>query len=90
MRVEQLYPFPQERLREILAGYPGARAAAWVQEEPRTWGRGASSWSARPDSCRPGVALALRRPRRRRRRRRRGNANVHKRELEELLGQALG
>jgi 2-oxoglutarate dehydrogenase E1 component len=39
VRVEQLYPFPFRELEKILAGYPGARDVAWVQEEP--WNMGA-------------------------------------------------
>jgi 2-oxoglutarate dehydrogenase E1 component len=38
VRVEQLYPFPQEELRSILRRYHRATAAAWVQEEPRNMG----------------------------------------------------
>jgi 2-oxoglutarate dehydrogenase E1 component len=89
LRVEQLYPFPQERLRSILAGYPALRAAAWVQEEPANMG----PWSfvleqaggflpsgmplARVSRV-PSPSPAT------------GNANVHKRELEALLAEAFG
>ena len=38
VRVEQLYPFPSEALRAVLARYPGAERVAWVQEEPRNMG----------------------------------------------------
>src|SRR5262249_51615903 len=38
VRVEQLYPFPQQALLEILACYPQAKDVAWVQEEPRNMG----------------------------------------------------
>lgn len=38
VRLEQLYPLPAARLREILAGYPGARTVRWVQEEPGNMG----------------------------------------------------
>jgi 2-oxoglutarate dehydrogenase E1 component len=38
IRVEQLYPFPTEALRGILARYPGVEVVAWVQEEPRNMG----------------------------------------------------
>ena len=58
VRVEQLYPFPAERLRAILAGYPDAKRAVWVQEEPRNMG----GWSfvkerVRANSCRPRSTL---------------------------------
>ncbi len=33
LRVEQLYPFPSERLGSLLAGYPNLREVVWAQEE---------------------------------------------------------
>jgi 2-oxoglutarate dehydrogenase E1 component len=41
VRVEQLYPFPADRLREVFARYAGAREVVWCQEEPRNMG----AWS---------------------------------------------
>ena len=38
LRVEELYPFPANELREALARFPGAREVVWVQEEPRNMG----------------------------------------------------
>jgi 2-oxoglutarate dehydrogenase E1 component len=38
VRIEQLYPFPHEDLRELLKRYPGARELRWVQEEPANMG----------------------------------------------------
>jgi 2-oxoglutarate decarboxylase len=38
VRVEQLYPFPDAGLREILAQYPNARQLLWLQEEPENMG----------------------------------------------------
>ena len=40
-RVEQLYPFPNVALGEVLAGYPALREIVWVQEEPENMG----AWS---------------------------------------------
>jgi len=37
-RLEQFYPFPLKRLREVLAKYPAARQLVWVQEEPKNMG----------------------------------------------------
>jgi 2-oxoglutarate dehydrogenase E1 component len=37
-RLEQLYPFPRERVKELLAGYPNLREVVWVQEEPQNMG----------------------------------------------------
>lgn len=41
VRIEQLYPFPQQSLREILAKYPHVQEFCWLQEEPRNMG----AWS---------------------------------------------
>ena len=40
VRVEQLYPWPQQKLADLLANYPKA-SCTWVQEEPRNMG----AWS---------------------------------------------
>ncbi len=38
LRVEQLYPFPETALREILHGYPRDATFVWAQEEPMNQG----------------------------------------------------
>jgi 2-oxoglutarate dehydrogenase E1 component len=38
VRIEQLYPFPEQGLRAILAGYPHAETFVWAQEEPMNQG----------------------------------------------------
>ncbi|HET6975008.1 MAG TPA: multifunctional oxoglutarate decarboxylase/oxoglutarate dehydrogenase thiamine pyrophosphate-binding subunit/dihydrolipoyllysine-residue succinyltransferase subunit [Pyrinomonadaceae bacterium] len=38
VRMEQFYPFPGNRLREILASYPNAGQLVWAQEEPQNMG----------------------------------------------------
>lgn len=37
-RVEQLYPFPSDQIRELLDRYPRLREVCWVQEEPENMG----------------------------------------------------
>ena len=37
-RVEQLYPFPEEELVELMESYPNLERVVWVQEEPRNMG----------------------------------------------------
>jgi 2-oxoglutarate dehydrogenase E1 component len=37
-RIELLYPFPAERVREMIDGYPNLREILWVQEEPKNMG----------------------------------------------------
>lgn len=41
VRIEQLYPFPKEQVKQVLARYPKAERHAWVQEEPANMG----AWS---------------------------------------------
>ncbi|MCZ2258240.1 2-oxoglutarate dehydrogenase E1 component [Sporosarcina sp. G11-34] len=41
IRVEQLYPFPSEKISKIVSRYPNAKELVWVQEEPKNMG----SWS---------------------------------------------
>ena len=38
IRVEQLYPFPSDVLRQVIDGYPAAEEVVWVQEEPENMG----------------------------------------------------
>jgi len=38
VRVEQLYPFPSERINEVITRYPNAREIVWTQEEPENMG----------------------------------------------------
>ncbi|AOV07698.1 2-oxoglutarate dehydrogenase E1 component [Sporosarcina ureilytica] len=41
VRVEQLYPFPSEKIQEIVSRYSKVKELVWVQEEPKNMG----SWS---------------------------------------------
>jgi 2-oxoglutarate dehydrogenase E1 component len=36
--LDQLYPFPEAELRQVLEGYPNLRDILWVQEEPANMG----------------------------------------------------
>jgi 2-oxoglutarate dehydrogenase E1 component len=38
VRLEQLYPFPLQSIREMLASYPNANELVWAQEEPQNMG----------------------------------------------------
>ncbi len=89
VRVEQLYPWPQDRIREALAHYPNAMQVVWVQDEPDNMG----AWpfvhqrlhrllredyrlthGARIESASPAT----------------GSATIHEQELRQLLASALG
>ena len=88
VRLEQLYPFPQERLKTILSGYPRVRDAVWVQEEPKNMGAWTFVKERSADFLAAGQSLryvgraASPSPAT-------GNAAVHKRELEQFLGEAF-
>ena len=38
LRVEQLYPFPEIELKQLLSDYPNAKEVVWCQEEPQNQG----------------------------------------------------
>ena len=38
VRIEQLYPFPEVEIRQVLERYTGASGIVWAQEEPRNMG----------------------------------------------------
>jgi 2-oxoglutarate dehydrogenase E1 component len=38
VRIEQLYPFPKEKVEVILKRYPNLNEIVWVQEEPKNMG----------------------------------------------------
>ena len=38
VRVEQLYPYPEQRLAEVLEAYPNMKELVWCQEEPKNQG----------------------------------------------------
>lgn len=38
VRVEQLYPFPEDAIRDVINRYPKLREVCWVQEEPENMG----------------------------------------------------
>ena len=88
VRIEQLYPFPYEEMREIIATYPNASRVVWCQEESRNQGAWRATrhrvervlangqeleFSGRPPSASPAV----------------GYANLHIKEQNTLVLEAL-
>jgi len=67
VRLEQIYPLPEEQILEVIARYPGARTFYWAQDEPENQGAwpfiqrklGHLGWKgvARPESASPAVGL---------------------------------
>ena len=51
-RVELLYPFARDQIRELIERYPNLEHIAWVQEEPKNMGA-YSSWPAACPSSSP-------------------------------------
>ena len=55
IRIEQLYPFPQEEVRSVLAPFAHVRDFVWCQEEPKNQGAWYSSqhhfWDVIPDGA---------------------------------------
>ncbi|MHB1188569.1 2-oxoglutarate dehydrogenase E1 component [Thiobacillus sp.] len=88
VRVEQLYPFPEEAFRTVLKAYPQADTFVWAQEEPMNQGVWYQAlhhlnhctpagqrfhYAGRPPAAAPGS----------------GYASRHRAELEALLNDAL-
>ncbi len=59
VRVEMLYPFPQEALRAILDSYREASEVVWVQEEPLNMGAWVYMSSRMPSLLSPNVKLSV-------------------------------
>ncbi len=38
IRIEQLYPLDEKKIKEIISGYPNATKFIWFQEEPKNQG----------------------------------------------------
>ena len=88
IRIEQLYPFPDKKLEEIISRYTNAEHVIWCQEEPRNQGAWYSirhnlefvlqqqtlSYTGRDASAAPAV----------------GVARLHVAQQKKLVDQALG
>ena len=88
-RVEQLYPFPERELKDLLSRYPAVTDVAWVQEEPRNMG----AWSFIEPRLRTilptGTTLRyIGRPERASPAE--GYTSAHKAEQARIVGEALG
>ena len=48
-RIEQLFPFPTDEVRDLLSSYPSLTEVVWLQEEPKNMG----AWSFVAPKLRP-------------------------------------
>ncbi len=89
LRVEELYPWPEERIRSLLGRYPGCEDFVWSQEEPQNMGPWTFVWprlqSMLGDRLRVRYAgrEAAASPAT-------GSPRIHKAQLEQLLEDAIG
>ncbi len=88
VRVEQLYPFPDEELTEILNRYAHAADIVWVQEEPRNMGAWSFVHERLPALLRPGQSLRYA-GRREQAAPAVGSQKIHQQEQAALIEQAL-
>ncbi|HEX6229092.1 MAG TPA: multifunctional oxoglutarate decarboxylase/oxoglutarate dehydrogenase thiamine pyrophosphate-binding subunit/dihydrolipoyllysine-residue succinyltransferase subunit, partial [Solirubrobacterales bacterium] len=56
-RVELLYPFAEEQLRDLISSYPNLKEIVWTQEEPRNMGAWKVMSRRLPDLIPEGVEL---------------------------------
>jgi 2-oxoglutarate decarboxylase len=89
VRVEQLYPVPQRRLRTILERYPNATDVRWVQEEPANQGAWPFYGLALPELLPDRLGRIMRVSRRAMSAPSAGSSKVHEVEQQEILAAAL-
>lgn len=57
IRIEQLYPFPIEEVKQVMATFSNVKKVVWCQEEPQNQGAWFSSQHNIRDSLKPGLDL---------------------------------
>jgi 2-oxoglutarate dehydrogenase E1 component len=88
LRIEEIYPFPLEQLKEKLGRYPNLKEIVWVQEEPKNMG----AWTfvePRINEAAPNGLEASYIGRRRRSSPAEGDPNIHKLEQARIINGAL-
>lgn len=88
LRLEEIYPFPMDKIRNIILSYPNLKEIVWVQEEPKNMG----AWNfvePRLKEISPsGVGVSYV-GRRRRSSPAEGDPNVHKKDQSRIITEAL-
>ena len=90
VRIEQLYPLPDKRLRKTLEQYPNATEFRWVQEEPANQGAWPTFGLALPEKLPEKLAGIKRISRRAMSAPSSGSSKVHAVEQQEILDEAFG
>ncbi|MFB5661762.1 2-oxoglutarate dehydrogenase E1 component [Alteribacillus sp. HJP-4] len=88
VRIEELYPFPDENIKEVLESYPNVKELKWTQEEPENMG----AWNYIQPQLRevaPKGASVGYIGRRRRSSPSEGDPKVHKKEQNRIINEAL-
>ncbi|AZB43176.1 2-oxoglutarate dehydrogenase E1 component [Bacillus sp. FJAT-42376] len=88
LRVEELYPYPEQELASILARYENLEELVWVQEEPQNMG----AWTYIEPKLResaPSGAQVSYIGRNRRSSTAEGDPTVHKKDQERIITQAI-
>ncbi|SDI27142.1 2-oxoglutarate dehydrogenase E1 component [Natribacillus halophilus] len=89
VRVEELYPYPKEDIEAVLSRYNNVKHVKWVQEEPKNMG----AWGYIEPYLRETLPSDIDIEyigRRRRSSPSEGDPNVHKREQQRIINDALG
>ncbi|KAB7671130.1 2-oxoglutarate dehydrogenase E1 component [Bacillus sp. B1-b2] len=87
-RIEELYPFPEERLQEIINRFPSLEEVLWVQEEPKNMG----AWTfmePRLEKLTSPLVKVEYVGRRRRSSPAEGDPNVHRKDQARIIEEAL-
>lgn len=88
LRIEEIYPFPLDSLKEKLSLYPNLEEIVWVQEEPKNMG----AWTfvePRINEAAPNGINVTYIGRRRRSSPAEGDPNIHKLEQARIVNEAL-
>ena len=89
VRIEQLYPLPDDKLAAVLDRYPGARDVRWVQEEPANQGPWPYFGLALPEKLPDRLSGLKRVSRRRMAAPAPGSSKVHEVEQNSILDKAI-
>ncbi|MCD7033523.1 2-oxoglutarate dehydrogenase E1 component [Metabacillus sp. GX 13764] len=87
-RVEEIYPFPKEEIKNLIGRFENLEEILWVQEEPQNMG----AWSYMEAKLRETAADSIKvryEGRRRRSSTAEGDPTVHKKEQERIITHAL-